>query len=234
MTEKSFTGLLFDYLMPAPTALAGTFAKHTVSAPKSKGFGGGREGAAYFDFFAVPDGIAGYTWDFPTQVKGQPMRCWGIYDTNLLANGKRPALKDPLAEEMARHGFDLNQYELKGHPIRWFDPFNPLSVPRVLLVGDAAGADPLFGEGISMALGYGALAAREIGESLGRHDFSFNGYKPRVVRSGLGQTLIARWAVTQFIYTFKWKWFQILLWRLLKPIVLLAAWIFVLNWSKRL
>ena len=189
---------------------------------------------AYFDFFPVPDGIAGYTWDFPTQVKGQALRCWGIYDTNLLANEKRPALKDPLAEEMARHGFDLDQCELKGHPIRWFDPAQPLSVPRVLLVGDAAGADSLFGEGISMALGYGALAAREIGESLRRNDFSFNGYKSRVVRSGLGQTLIARWVITQFIYTFKWKWFQILLWRLLKPIVLFVAWIFVLNWSRRL
>jgi len=192
------------------------------------------ENEAYFDFFPVPDGIAGYTWDFPTQVKGQPMRCWGIYDTNLLANGKRPALKEPLAAEMARHGFDLSQCELKGHPIRWFDPFNPLSVPRVLLVGDAAGADPFFGEGISMALGYGAVAAREIGAAFQRSDFSFNGYKQRVVRSGLGQTLIARWVITQIIYTFKWKWFQILLWRLLKPIVLLVAWIFVLNWSKRL
>jgi flavin-dependent dehydrogenase len=189
---------------------------------------------AYFDFFPVPHGIAGYTWDFPTQVKGQPLRCWGIYDTNLLANEKRPPLKDLLAEEMARHGFDLSQCELKGHPIRWFDPFNPLSVPRVLLVGDAAGADPIFGEGISMALGYGAVAAREIGESLRRNEFSFSGYKLRVVRSGLGQTLIARWILTQIIYTFKWKWFQILLWRWMKPIVIFVAWVFVLNWSKRL
>ena len=193
-----------------------------------------KEHTAYFDFFAVPDGIAGYTWDFPTQVNGQPMRCWGVYDTNLLADMKRPALTKPLAEEMARHSFDLGQCELKGHPIRWFDPFNPLSVPRVLLVGDAAGADSLFGEGISMALGYGALAAREIGESFRNKKFSFSGYKQRVARSGLGQTLIARWVIAQIIYTFRWKWFQILLWRVLKPVVVLVAWVFVLNWSKRL
>ena len=55
---------------------------------------------AYFDFFPVPDGIAGYTWDFPTQVRGQPSRCWGIYDTNILADEPRPPLKNPLAEEM--------------------------------------------------------------------------------------------------------------------------------------
>lgn len=193
----------------------------------------GREGA-YFDFFPVPDGIAGYVWDFPTQVKGQPMRCWGVYDTNLLANEKRPALKQPLAEEMSRQGFDLDAYELKGHPIRWFEPTHPLSTPRVLLVGDAAGADPIFGEGISMALGYGRVAAKEIGEAFRRGDFSFGGYRQRVLMSGLGQTLIARWVIAQIIYPLKWKWFQILLWRGLKPIVVLVAWFFVLNWSRRL
>jgi flavin-dependent dehydrogenase len=189
---------------------------------------------AYFDFFPVPDNIAGYTWDFPTQVKGQPMRCWGIYDTNLLANVKRPALKNLLADEMTRHGFDLNDYELKGHPIRWYHPANPISAPRVLLAGDSAGADSIFGEGISMALGYGALAAQEIDEAFRQNDFSFSGYKRRVAKSGLGQTLYARWVLTNIIYTLKWKWFQFLLWRILQPIVLMVAWIFVLNWSKRL
>jgi flavin-dependent dehydrogenase len=189
---------------------------------------------AYFDFFAVPDNIAGYTWDFPTQVNGQPMRCWGIYDTNVLANNNRPALKDPLAKEMARHGFNLDDYEIKGHPIRWYSPQNQVSAPRVLLVGDAAGADPIFGEGISIALGYGAIAAQEIAESCQRNEFSFRGYKRRLARSGLGQTLYARWVITNIIYPLKWRWFQILLWRMAKPIVLFVAWTFVLNWSKRL
>ena len=189
---------------------------------------------AYFDFFPVPDGIAGYVWDFPTRIKGQSMRCWGIYDTNILADKKRPQLKGPLAHEMARHGYNLSDYEIKGHPIRWFSPESKMSVPRVLLVGDAVGADPLFGEGISIALGYGALAAREISESMRRSEFSFNGYKRRVMLSGLGQTLFVRWLITNIIYPFKWKWFQILLWRILKPIILLSAWIFVLNWGRRL
>ncbi len=189
---------------------------------------------AYFDFFPVPNNIAGYTWDFPTIVNGQPMRCWGIYDTNVLADQKRPALKQPLAEEMQRHGLDLQDYELKGHPIRWYNPRNKTSVPRVLLVGDAVGADSIFGEGISIALGYGAVAAQEIAESYQRNEFSFRGYKHRLARSGLGQTLLARWVITYIIYPIKWKWFQILLWRILQPIVLFVAWVFVLNWSKRL
>lgn len=192
-----------------------------------------RERVAFFDFFPVPDNIAGYVWDFPTQIKGMDMRCWGVYDTNLLADQARPALKQPLAEEMQRQGYNLNEYEIKGHPIRWYSPENKVSVPRVLLVGDAVGADAIFGEGISMALGYGNIAAREIVESFQRNEFSFRRYKQKLRRSGLGQTLFARWLIAQIIYTFKWRWFQVLLWRIIKPIVLIVAWTFVLNWSKR-
>ena len=204
------------------------------TSAKSVRFGREMENSAFFDFFPIPDNIAGYVWDFPTQINGEPMRCWGIYDTNLLADQERPPLKKPLADEMARHGFNLDDHELKGHPIRWYDPFNPVSVPRVLLVGDAVGADPIFGEGISMALGYGAIAAQEISESFQGSEFSFGGYKRRLVRSALGETLFARWIITQIIYALKWRWFQILLWRFLKPIVILVAWVFVLNWGKRI
>lgn len=189
---------------------------------------------AYFEFSPVPSNIAGYIWDFPTQIKGEPMRCWGIYDTNLLANEKRPQLKEPLAEEMSRFGFDLKDYEVKGHPIRWFSPQNQMSVPRVLLVGDAAGADPLLGEGISMALGYGALAAREISESFTRGEFSFDRFRRRVGRSGLGQALFVRWLIAQILYPLKWTWLQRLVWRRLRPLLLFIARTFVLNWGKRL
>ncbi len=193
-----------------------------------------REGVAYFDFFPVPNGIAGYTWDFPTQVNGQPMRCWGIYDTNILADMQRPPLKEPLAEEMARHGFDLDDVELKGYPIRWFSPRAEMSVPRVLLAGDAVGADPIFGEGISMALGYGLVAAREIGEAFQRNEFSFNGYRRRVLRSALGQTLTARWVIAQILYRVRWRLLQKFFWRRMGGIIIAASWVFVLNWGKRL
>ena len=192
-----------------------------------------RKDAAFFDFLPVPDNIAGYIWDFPTQVNGTSMRCWGVYDTNILASEKRPALKQPLADEMKRQGYQLDEYEIKGHPIRWFTPQNKVAVPRVLLVGDAVGADAIFGEGISMALGYGIIAAREVVDSFQRNEFSFRGYRRRLGRSGLGQTLFARWVIAQIIYAFKWRWSQFLLWRILKPIVLLIAWTFVLNWSKK-
>lgn len=192
-----------------------------------------RKEQAYFDFFPVPQNIAGYVWDFPTQINGNPMRCWGVYDTNLLANYERPPLLKPLAKEMQTQGFNLDDYELKGHPIRWYSPQNRVSIPRVLLVGDAVGADAIFGEGVSMALGYGIIAAWEIEESFQRGEFSFRKYKHRLRKSGLGQSLFARWFLAQVIYTFKWRWFQFLLWRILKPIVTFVAWTFILNWSKK-
>jgi flavin-dependent dehydrogenase len=162
------------------------------------------------------------------------MRCWGIYDTNLLAHKERPALKEPLAHEMARHGFDLSQHELKGHPIRWYSPRNPVSVPRVLLVGDAVGADGIFGEGISMALGYGKVAAEELRAAFGTGDFSFNGYRRRLTRSALGQTLFVRWAITRILYHLHWAWFQKWFWRYWKPVILAFSWVFVLNWGRRM
>src|SRR5574338_1208478 len=134
----------------------------------------------------------------------------------MLAHLKRPALKEPLRKEMKRQGYDLQDYELKGHPIRWFEPGSPMSVERVLLVGDAAGADPLFGEGISIALGYGALAAQEIGEAFQRQDFSMEGYKRRVMSSSLGRSLARRWFIAKVIYRMHWRWFQVLLWRWMK------------------
>ena len=226
-----YTARVLEVITPShPHRPAGTSPKFDGISVE---FGGGREGA-FFDFFPVPENIAGYVWDFPTQVKGEPMRCWGIYDTNLLAGEKRPPLKTPLAQEMYRRGFYLDDYEVKGHPIRWFSPDNPMSAPRVLLVGDAVGADSIFGEGISIALGYGNLAAREIKKAFERNDFSFRRYKFRVLTSPLGQTLFSRWVITYIIYPLKWAWFQVLLWRFLKPIVIFVAWVFVLNWGKRM
>ena len=59
-------------------------------------------------------------------------------------------------------------------------------------------------------------------------------YRQRILTSPLGGTLIARWILAYIVYTFKWKWFQILLWRFLKPFVVAVAWVFVLNWGKRM
>jgi flavin-dependent dehydrogenase len=221
--EPLYTARVLEVITPVN---AGGNAPAQPTSPR------GEEQAA-FDFSPIPHSISGYIWDFPTQIKGQPMRCRGIYDANLFSSQRRPALKEYLREEMSRQGFTLNDSELGGFPIRCFDPSSTVSVPRVLLAGDAAGTDPLFGEGISFALGYGSWAARETVRAFSSGNFSFRGSKFRLARSALGQALFARWFIANIVYVIKWRWFQILLWRALKPVVVLVAWLFILNWARR-
>jgi len=196
--ETIHTARVLEVITPEEDVIARSGEAATWQSPINKEIASGKNaprndiheaGAAYFDFFPVPFGIAGYIWDFPTQINSEPMRCWGIYDTNVLSYKERPALKEPLAEEMSRHGYDLNQYKLKGYPIRWFCPFNQFAVPRVILVGDALGADGIFGEGISFALGCGLIAAKAIQDAIDKNDFSFRDYHRRILLSPLGQAL---------------------------------------------
>jgi flavin-dependent dehydrogenase len=135
---------------------------------------------------------------------------------------------------MIRRDVSLDGLELQGHPVHWFSPFSRLSVPRVILVGDAAGADGIFGEGISFALGYGRLAAETIAHAVARSDFSFSDYHRRILRSPLGQALTACAGITHILYRLHWAWFQRFVWRVLKPVVVAVASVFVLNWAGRM
>jgi len=188
---------------------------------------------AYFDFFCVPSGIAGYVWDFPTQVKGQPARCWGVYDSNIRSDRSRPPLKTALAEEMARHGFRFEDYELKGYPIRWFHPRSTFAIPRVILVGDAAGVDSLFGEGISFALGYGSLAAQVLRDAFSKHDFKFRDYKQRIILSPMGFALTVRTFITYILYNLHNPALQWIFWRHMGWLIKPAAWSSVINWARQ-
>ncbi|MEZ0397151.1 MAG: FAD-dependent monooxygenase [Anaerolineales bacterium] len=194
---------------------------------------GHRRQDAYFDFHPVPQGIAGYVWDFPAQAGGEAARLWGIYDAALFGNGSRPPLRNLLRQEMARCGYRLEAADLRGWPIRLFDPFSRFAVPGVILVGDAAGADPVFGEGISFALAYGQTAARAIRAAFAKQDFSFRDYRRRVLLAPLGQALTLRWLIAWLLYSLQWRWLQALLWWVLKPLVALVGLLLVVNWARR-
>ncbi|NOX63815.1 MAG: NAD(P)/FAD-dependent oxidoreductase [Chloroflexi bacterium] len=141
-----------------------------------------QQGMAVFDFTPASEGLQGYYWDFPSLVAGEPFMNRGVYDSRTLPHGPRVALREVFAAMLARRNRRLHDYALKGHPIHWFDRGNALSRPRILLVGDAAGVDPLFGEGISFALAYGEVAAEAIAAAFARGDFRFEDYTRRVHR----------------------------------------------------
>lgn len=123
-----------------------------------------------FDFRPVLRGVRGYAWAFPCWIDDRP-------HVNVGAYALPPASGEQLQRELAAVLADVGGRATRWHafPIRTFVPEAPLAAPGALLVGDAAGCDPLMGEGISYALEYGILAAdaiagaRELGAEPGAH-----------------------------------------------------------------
>ena len=161
------------------------------------------------------------------------MRVRGIYDSNVYPVKTEISLRAALAEEFARHGYRLDDYKLEGHPLRWFEAKSAFSAPHILLVGDAAGADALFGEGISIALGYGRLAAQAIQEAFASQDFSFRDYRSAILRSELGKALRRRTWMAKVFYRLRSHVIQALVWRKLGWLVEWVMQTFMIGWAKR-
>jgi flavin-dependent dehydrogenase len=188
---------------------------------------------SYFDFFYIPQGIQGYTWDFPTLENGRLVRVRGIYDSNVHPVKTDISLRTALAAEFGRHGYNLDEYKLEGHPLRWFEAGSAFAAPRVLLVGDAAGTDALFGEGISAALGYGQFAARAIREAFAKKDFTFREYKTMFLRSELGKSLRRRTWMAKFFYRLRSPLIQAFVWRKLGGFIEWVMQTFMIGWAHR-
>lgn len=154
---------------------------------------------AVFDFDCVPEGVQGYVWDFPSFIGGEAHMNRGIFDSRVHAE-LRGDLRAAFAQALQVRGRNLTEYQLQGHPERWFDRRATFAVPGVLLAGDAAGVDPLFGEGISHALMYGGLAAQELVHAFTHHDFSFAGYRRRILNSPLGRDLTLKTRLAKLAY----------------------------------
>jgi geranylgeranyl reductase family protein len=183
-----------------------------------------RDGVAVFDFTPMDDGLQGYYWDFPSFIQGQAYMNRGVFDSRARPEKPKADLKHVLHDAMAERDRRMEAYTLKGHPIRWWDSQAQFAQPRVLLVGDAAGADPLFGEGISFALGYGVVAAAEIGEAFARNDFRFEGYRDRVRRNGLFRQLRLRTWAAQYAYLLNYPWVVSIGWRVMRAFMRLTPW----------
>ena len=157
-----------------------------------------------FDFSPARQGIHGYIWHFPCYFNGRPTMNRGIFDSRLLqnhnGNGHKPTLKQAFDTDLQRREVDTQDVPLEGHPVRWFDPQAQFSRPRVLLVGDAAGVDPLFAEGISYAMEYGAIAAQVISEAFAADDFTFAEYRQRLLNHRLGKLLHRRTLIARALY----------------------------------
>ncbi len=157
------------------------------------------EQAASFDFSCMRAGVQGYVWDFPCVVEGRPYINRGIFDSRI-APLPRAHLKHVFLASLAERGVAPGDVQIVGHPVRWFDPLAVFAQPHVVLVGDAAGIDPLFAEGISYALEYGAVAAEAIADTFIRHDYSFTNYNSMLQQQHLGRMLRFKMCVARMLY----------------------------------
>ena len=148
-----------------------------------------------FDFNCVTAGIRGYSWSFPCVIDGRPHLNLGIYDQfprEEAAPGRhKPALLDELraAFPEARLAHNGGGHAFKAFPIRWYDPADRYASARALLAGDAAGVDPLMGEGISYAFEHGKLAAGAIARWLDGDQMAFAQYDRDLRDAAAGRKL---------------------------------------------
>lgn len=184
-----------------------------------------RSGVAIFDFTPMIKDLQGYYWDFPSYVQGRPFMNRGVFDSRTRPERPRADLKETLRKAMNERDRNLDNYELKGHPIRWFDKNGRFAMPHILLTGDAAGADPLFGEGISFALGYGEITAQAIMDAFQRQDFNFTTYRQRLLAHPLIRHLQQRVRLARFAYWInKYPLFVGLGWRMARWVIRLTPW----------
>ncbi|MEO6027398.1 MAG: FAD-dependent monooxygenase [Candidatus Binatia bacterium] len=156
-------------------------------------------GIAVFDFDVRHDGIDGYAWRFPCPAGGTLAMNYGVFDAGWPDRDSRPSLRESLRQMLGvDRGAPLGPID--GHPIRLFAPDDVVAEANVLLVGDAAGVDPLLGEGIAQALDYGDLGARVIIEASQRDDWSFARYAQQRLSHPLGQALALRRQLAAGLY----------------------------------
>jgi len=145
----------------------------------------GHAGRRYdFDFAPCATGLRGYRWAFPCVIDGAAHANVGVYALPP-ADGTR--LRTELAAMLERVGAAAAAW--KAFPIHAHAGRARLAASHALLVGDAAGVDPLMGEGISFALEYGLLAAEAIWRAHETRDWSFHSYVAAVERGPLGRKL---------------------------------------------
>ncbi len=168
-----------------------------------------------FDFTPVSNNLQGYFWRIPMLLSGAPFENRGVYDARYYAGKQRADLPGILAEQNKALADEHEVSPIESHPIHLFSPRNLFAAERILLVGDAAGADPLFGEGIGPALGYGAPAARAIQWAFQQGDFAFKNYRRRVLWSPVGRYLLWRYSLARGGYFYSDSpWFMNLVWRI--------------------
>ena len=140
--------------------------------------------------------LRGYAWDFPTPLGGRLEVCRGVYamrdggaahDVGERATGRVPSGARSLGptKRLAERG------DVTGARI---------SAPGALLVGEAAGIDPVLGEGIAQAILGGEAAARYLAPRLASGQLDFEGWGGVLAATSVGRDRARRTACLPHVY----------------------------------
>lgn len=139
-----------------------------------------------FEFSSIGRGLPGYVWRFPSVRPHRDCVSLGVFSRSAQRHGDHCLagfLRDCVLNESSDH-VGLT----KSHPIGMFAPRQLVHRNRVLFVGDAAGSDPLLGEGISFAIQYGKVAASALVRCFGSR-FDLETYRADLFSSPVGTKL---------------------------------------------
>jgi flavin-dependent dehydrogenase len=133
-----------------------------------------------FDLTPISKGLQGFVYHFPCLRDGAPSMAHGIGDFRIFPDEPRADMKKIFSSELKHRNIYTEPKYWSSHPLCWFSGEESVSIPNILLVGDAAGIEPAFGGGIHIAFSYGEVAARAIIDAFQDNDFSFHDYKHRL------------------------------------------------------
>jgi flavin-dependent dehydrogenase len=181
-------------------------------------------GVAAFDFTPAAAGIQGYFWDFPSWIDGAPVMNRGVFDSGVHGRRSGPLLRGELDRCLRVRGVGDAAAHAHGFPLRPFESGAPLSRFGVVLAGEAAGVDPLFGEGIAFALVYGEVAAQTLAGGFARGDLSFEDYAQRVHAHPVLSQLRLRARLARWFYRAEHPWTIGAMWAMAGVVLRLLAW----------
>ena len=97
-------------------------------------------------------------------------------------------------------GTEVDLASFKRFAERGLHPHEPTAADRVLLVGEAAGIDPVLGEGIAQAILYGKAAGPYLARALASDALPFRDWSRVFARSRVGVDLTLRRLALPFVY----------------------------------
>jgi flavin-dependent dehydrogenase len=145
--------------------------------------------------------LDGYAWDFPTVVDGRDLVCRGVYRLNVCPDERDVAAR--LDDRLRRAGLDPSSCGKKRYAERGFEVASRLARGRLMLAGEAAGIDPVTGEGIAQAIEYGVMAGRFLARLFGgggARPLAVDGWQEEVARSRLARDLRVRLRLMRLFY----------------------------------